>query len=121
MAYTVGMIEAEMEARVRAGGANGNRTTGNLVAYRVTHRDTRINADDQHPDCQLHDHVFIFNATWDAVEGKWKATELGQVKHDLPFYEAAYHNRLASNIKALGYGIERKGKSSRSPVWVTTW
>ncbi len=111
VAYTVGLIEAEMQGRVRAGGRQENRTTGNLVAYRVTHRDTRINADDQRPDCQLHDHCFIFNATYDPVEGKWKAAELGQIKHDLPYYEAAYHNRLASNLKDLGYGIERKGKS----------
>jgi hypothetical protein len=33
------------------------------------------------------------------------------VKHDLPFYEAVYHNRLAANLKRLGYGVERKGKA----------
>jgi conjugative relaxase-like TrwC/TraI family protein len=111
VAYTVGVIEDEMQARVRADGRMENRTTGNIVAYRVTHRDTRINADDQMPDPNLHDHVFFFNATWDEAEGKWKAAELGQIKHDLPFYEAAYHNRLAANLKELGYGIEKKGKS----------
>lgn len=111
VAYTVGLLEADMQARVRTGGANGNRTTGNLVAYRVTHRDTRINPEDAKPDPQLHDHVFIFNATWDGVDGKWKAAELGQIKHDLPYYEAAYHNRLAANLRAIGYGIERRGKA----------
>lgn len=111
VAYTVGLLEKDMQARVRSGGEQGNRTTGNLVAYRVTHRDTRINADDQRPDMSLHDHVFVFNATWDDVDGKWKAAELGQIKHDLPYYEAAYHARLASNLKALGYGVERKGKA----------
>ena len=111
VSYTVGLIEAEMQARVRAGGENGNRTTGNIVAYRVTHRDTRINADDAMPDPQLHDHVFFFNATWDAKEEKWKAAELGQIKHDLPYYESIFHNRLAANIKELGYGIEKKGKA----------
>lgn len=109
--YTVGLIEQDMQARVRTGGANGNRTTGNLVAYRVTHRDTRINADDQMPDPNLHDHCFIFNATYDPVEQKWKAAEIGQIKHDAPFYEAVYANRLAGNLKGLGYGIERKGKA----------
>lgn len=109
--YTVGMIEKDMQARVRAGGANENRATGNLVAYRATHRDIRINADDHMPDPQLPDHVFIFNATHDAVEDKWKAAEIGQIKHDAPFYEAAYHSRLAHNLKEIGYGIERKGKA----------
>lgn len=111
VSYTVGLLEKDMQARVRAGGRNENRTTGNLVAYRVTHRDTRINAEDQMPDPQLHDHVFVFNATYDAVEDKWKAAELGQIKHDLPFYEAAFHNRLAGNLQELGYGVERRGRA----------
>lgn len=111
VAYTVGYIEKDMQARVRIGGANENRTTGNLVAYRVTHRDTRISAEDSMPDMSLHDHVFIFNATFDPVERKWKAAEIGQLKHDAPYYEAMYHNRLASNIRTLGYGVRRKDKA----------
>jgi conjugative relaxase-like TrwC/TraI family protein len=109
--YVFGLIEQDSQARVRVGGANTNRTTGNLIATGFTHRDTRINADDQMPDMSLHTHLFIQNATNDPMEAKWKAAELGQIKHDLPFYEAAFHNRLASNLKALGYGIERKGKA----------
>ena len=111
VSYVVGLIEKDMQGRVRQGYANANRTTGNLVAYRVTHRDTRINADDQMPDMNLHDHVFVFNATFDPVERQWKAAELGQIKHDLPYFEAAYHNRLAANLKTLGYGVERKGRA----------
>src|SRR5689334_18559450 len=91
VAYAMGFVERDMQARVRTAGRNENRTTGNLVAYRVTHRDTRVNLDtqiprDHHhdvnlfsdeskpnaaakwagkpmPDPQLHDHCFIFNAT----------------------------------------------------------
>ena len=111
VAYAMSYIEADMQTRVRVGGANTNRTTGNMLAYRVTHRDTRINADDQMPDPSLHDHVFVMNLTYDQVEEKFKAAEVGQIKHDAPYYEAIFHNRLASNLKSLGYGIERKGKS----------
>lgn len=110
VAYAMGFVEADMQARVRVGGANENRATGNMFAYRVTHRDTRINADDQMPDPSLHDHVFVLNLTYDQVEQKFKAAEVAQIKHDAPFYEAIYHNRLAANLKALGYGVERKGK-----------
>jgi conjugative relaxase-like TrwC/TraI family protein len=109
--YTMGLVEEDMQGRVRIGGRDDNRVTGNMVAYRVTHRDTRISADDQKPDMSLHDHVFIFNATFDPVEKKWKAAEIGQIKHDAPFYEAIYHSRLASNLKALGYGIRRDAKA----------
>ena len=109
VSYVMGMIESEIQTRVR-GGRDGDRVTGNMVAWRVTHRDTRISAEDSHPDPSLHCHVFVLNTTYDAVEGKWKACQMGQIKHDAPFYEAAYHNRLAANLKGLGYGIRRKGK-----------
>ena len=111
----MGFVEADMQTRVRVGGKNDDRVTGNMVAYRVTHRDTRINADDQKPDMSLHDHVFVLNATYDPVEGKWKAAQMGQIKHDAPYYEAIYHNRLASNLSDLGYGIDARTRPSRSP------
>ena len=109
--YAMGILEADVRTRVRVGGKNEDRVTGNMVAYRVTHRDTRINVEDRKPDMELHDHVFVLNCTYDAVEGKWKAAQMGQIKHDAPYYEAIYHNRLASNLRDLGYGIRRKGKS----------
>jgi conjugative relaxase-like TrwC/TraI family protein len=111
VAYTMKYIEADMKARVRVGGKNEDRVTANMVAYRVTHRDTRISAEDQLPDMSLHDHVFVVNATYDKVEHKWKAAQMGDIKHDAPYYEAAFHNRLASNLKDLGYGIRRDGKA----------
>jgi conjugative relaxase-like TrwC/TraI family protein len=108
--YAMGYIEADMSTRVR-GGRDGDRVTGNLVAYRVTHRDTRISAEDQMPDMELHDHVFVLNTTYDPVEDKWKACQIGEIKHDAPYYEAIYHNRLASNLRELGYGVRRDGKA----------
>lgn len=111
VAYAMKHVEADMQCRVRVSGLNENRTTGNMIAYRVTHRDTRINADDQMPDMSLHDHCFVLNATFDPVEKKWKAAELGQIKHDACYYESLFHNRLAHNLKELGYGIRREGKA----------
>ncbi|QEH36548.1 Multifunctional conjugation protein TraI [Aquisphaera giovannonii] len=109
--YAMSFVEADMQGRVRVGGKNEDRTTGNMVACRFTHRDTRISADDGRPDMSLHDHVFVLNTTHDPVEGKWKAAQMGQIKHDAPYYEAIYHNRLASNLRELGYGIRRKDKA----------
>ncbi|WP_435008027.1 MobF family relaxase [Tundrisphaera lichenicola] len=109
--YAMFFVEADMQGRVRIGGKSEDRTTGNMVACRFTHRDTRISAEDQMPDMSLHDHVFVLNTTYDAVEGKWKAAQMGQIKHDAPYYEAIYHNRLAANLRELGYGIRRKDKA----------
>ncbi len=108
--YVMEKIESEIQTRVR-GGRDGDRVTGNMVAWHVTHRDTRINADDQHPDMSLHSHVFVLNTTYDHVEDKWKACQMGQIKHDAPYFESLYHNRLASNLKDLGYGIRRDAKA----------
>ena len=113
VAYAMRYVEAEMRGRVREGGKNEDRVTGNMVAMRVTHRDTRINGDDAMPDMSLHDHVVVFNATYDSLEQKWKAAQIADIKHDAPFYEAIYHNRLASNLQQLGYGIRRKGQGVR--------
>ena len=109
--YAMEFVEADMRGRVRVGGKNEDRVTGNMVAFRVTHRDTRVSGDDAMPDMSLHDHVVLMNATEDKVEGKWKAAEIGQIKHDAPYYEAIYHNRLAANLRDLGYGILRKDKA----------
>ena len=111
VAYAMRYVETDMRGRIRVGGKNDDRVTGNMVAMRVTHRDTRINGDDSMPDMSLHDHVVVFNATFDQVEQKWKAAQVGPIKHDAPYYEAIYHNRLAANLRKLGYGIRRKGKS----------
>jgi conjugative relaxase-like TrwC/TraI family protein len=101
--YAMGFVETDMRTRVRVGSADHDRVTGNLVAYRVTHRDTRINPSDQRPVMSLHCHVFVFNATFDPVEQRWKAAQIGDIKHDTPFYEAIFHHRLAWNLRDLGY------------------
>ncbi|MFO0958263.1 MAG: MobF family relaxase [Isosphaeraceae bacterium] len=111
VAYAMSFVEKDMRARVRVGGENTDRITGNMIAHLQTHRDTRILAEDQLPDMSLHTHAFVFNLTHDPVEGKWKAAEMGQIKHDAPYYEAIYHNRLASNLRQLGYGVRKKDKA----------
>lgn len=111
VAYAMRQIEADMKTRVRVGKADEDRVTGNLFAYRVTHRDTRINAEDQRPDPHLHDHVFVMNLTYDPFEEKYKAAQVADIKHDANYYEAIYMNRLAHNLKGLDYGIRRDKKA----------
>jgi conjugative relaxase-like TrwC/TraI family protein len=108
VAYAMGQVERDMRVRVRAGGKDEDRITGNMIALRVTHRTTRPNEDDFTPDMALHDHVFVINASFDDEEGgKAKAAQVGDIVHDAPYYEALYHNRLACNLRALGYGVRR--------------
>jgi conjugative relaxase-like TrwC/TraI family protein len=105
---TLARIEADVLARVRKGGRDEDRRTGNLVWARFDHYETRpINGV---PDCHRHAHIWIFNATFDGTEGAWKAVQMGQVKADMPYYEAYFHARLAEMLHSAGYGIRRTEK-----------
>ncbi len=107
VADTLREIERGVQTRVRTRGRNENRITGNMVWAEFIHFTAR--PVDGVPDPHLHLHAFIPNATWDPAERRWKAIELGDVKRDAPYYQAAYHARLAERLTALGYGIERTG------------
>ena len=102
---TMTEIEAGMQARVRDNGKWENRETGNIVYGEFVHFTTR--PIDGVPDPHLHSHCFIFNATYDKVDKKWKAGEFGQIKQDAPYYEAVFHSKLAQNLENLGYRAER--------------
>jgi len=103
-------IEARMETRVRGADEDGNqrdenRTTGNMVYAAFVHTVTRrINGI---PDPQYHIHCYVFNATFDPVEERWKAGQFMNLKADAPFFEAAFNARLADKLLAAGYGIRR--------------
>lgn len=108
VADTMREIERGVQTRVRTRGRNENRLTGNMVWAEFVHFTAR--PVDGVPDPHLHLHAFIPNATWDPAERRWKAIELGDVKRDAPYYQAAYHARLAERLTALGYYIERRGE-----------
>ncbi len=101
-------LEAEARTRVRVGGGRGDRQTGNLVWAEFIHTTTRpVNGI---PDPHLHAHCFVFNATFDREEQRWKAAEFAELKRTAGFYEALFHSRLAAGIAACGYQVEPKGR-----------
>ena len=62
-------FEAFAATRIRAGGAQNDRMTGNFVSALFTHDTSRA------LDPHLHTHCIVFNATFDPVEGRWKALQ----------------------------------------------
>ena len=98
-------------ARVRKGGVDSDRLTGNMVWASFVHRTTR--PVDGVPDPQLHCHATVFNATFDAVEDRWKAAQLANIVRDKGYYQAEFHSRFAKKLSELGYGIERDKNSFR--------
>src|SRR5580693_4691507 len=70
-------IESEMKTRVRRGGLDENRNTGNMVWAEFIHTTSR--PVDGVPDPQLHAHCFVFNTTWDDEEQRWKAGQFAEL------------------------------------------
>ncbi len=111
---TMADIERRMEARVRGKDEDGflrdeDRVTGNLLYAAFTHTVTR--PVDGVPDPHYHIHAFVFNASFDELEQRWKAGQFGNIKRDAPFYEAAFNARLAKELVEAGYGIRRTERS----------
>jgi conjugative relaxase-like TrwC/TraI family protein len=103
---TMREIETEMKTRVRMGGQQTDRTTGNMVWAEFIHTTSR--PVDGVPDPQLHAHVFAFNTTWDAEESRWKAAQFRELKRDAPYFQAAFRVRLAGKLQELKFNVERK-------------
>src|SRR6202045_2975976 len=103
---TMREIEVEMKTRVRMGGQDTDRTTGNMAWAEFIHTTSR--PVDGLPDPQLHAHVFAFNTTWDEEEERWKAGQFRELKRDAPYFQAAFRVRLANRLQDLGFGVERK-------------
>src|ERR1017187_10342506 len=90
---TMAEMEANVQTRVRKNGADHDRTTGNMIWAEHIHRTARpvTKGDAQTVDPQLHAHATVFNATFDPVEKRWKAIQLGSIVRDKGYYQAAFH------------------------------
>jgi conjugative relaxase-like TrwC/TraI family protein len=101
-------VERDMKTRVRMHGKDEDRKTGNCVWAEFVHDVSR--PVDVLPDPHLHTHAYLINVTWDAVEGRFKAAQIGDVKGEGEYYQAVYLAALAREMVTLGYGIERRGR-----------
>ena len=97
---TLREIEAVASTRVRRGGADSDRTTGNLVAAVVTHDTNRA------LDPQLHTHVCIMNLTYDEVENRWKGMQPSAFYRHQGYFREVCYNRLAARMRDAGYELE---------------
>jgi len=102
-------IEPDMQSRVRKGGADFDRLTGNSLTAGFNHATDRPVDDQTPPDMHWHKHLLLWNATYDPVEQRIKAGQVGDIVRDKGYYRAAFYSRLAGKLAALGYGIDRLG------------
>jgi conjugative relaxase-like TrwC/TraI family protein len=92
-------MEESAATRVRVGGRDEDRVTGEFVAAGFRHDCSRS------LDPQLHTHVVVFNATFDSVEQRWKALQAGEIYEAINFYTEVYRSELAAGLKDLGYRL----------------
>jgi len=97
-------LEQFAASRVRQGGKNEHRVTGNLVGAEFLHNSSRT------LDPQLHTHFVLFNCTYDRTELRWKALETFVMHEAIHYGTEVYRNELARRLHALGYDTERTAK-----------
>ena len=95
-------LQAFASTRVRKNGQCTDRTTGNIVAAVFRHDTSRA------LDPHLHTHCIVFNATFDPVEGRWKALQNHDMLMAHKFIENVYYHELSRALRQFGYGIENK-------------
>lgn len=103
---TMADIEKDMWTRVRRGGQkDGSRPTGEMISAEFLHRTTR--PVDGYPDPHLHEHFFVFNATWDPIEKRYKAADFREIYTQMPDYQVEFFTRLSVYLRELGYQIRK--------------
>jgi hypothetical protein len=98
-------MEEDMQARVRKGKQDSDRTTGNFCYAEFVHLTSRPVNGLVCP--QLHSHLYTFNCTHDFVEGQWKAGQFGKIKGDAYYWQAVQQARFSRRLQDLGYSIRR--------------
>ncbi len=97
-------FETVAATRVRAGKAESDRITKNFAAALFTHDTSRA------LDPHLHTHCIVFNATFDAVENRWKALQNHELLRAKKFVENAYYHELARELRSFGYIIRNRAR-----------
>ncbi len=104
-------LEAMATTRVRKGGRQEDRLTGNLLWYAKEDAETRPAKEDKMPDWDRHIHFVVFNLTHDATEGEWKAVKFRPIMDLRKWFSHRFDMRLSHKLTELGYGIETKYKA----------
>lgn len=103
-------IETLVTTRIRKGGANDEKVTGNAIFFSFEHPETRPAKSDNMPDPDRHIHNVMCNITWAADEEQWKAIRFRPIMDTRRLFDRSFDARLASKLTDLGYNIETKHK-----------
>jgi conjugative relaxase-like TrwC/TraI family protein len=105
--HVMSVIEADVQSRIRMDGMDADRTTGNF-AYAGFRHTTARPVKNKPPDPHPHWHMFAFNATKDAEEGRIKAAQMADIFRDRSYYEALFLSLVAGDFREKGFALERR-------------
>ena len=105
-------FEAFASTRIRTSRQQADRLTGNFAAALFTHDTSRA------LDPHLHTHCIVINATFDAVEQRWKALQNHALLRARKFAENAYYHELARELVSFGYRIQNRARGDFEIVGV---
>lgn len=99
--------------RLRVDKQDASIYTGSLMGSMFTHtlgRPTKGTNKNQAsvPDFQLHTHMLLANATYDADKGRWYALDGDFLLKHSDYFRAFYNATMANQLHMLGYQLELK-------------
>jgi len=97
-------FESFAATRVRKSKADNSRFTRNVISGLFTHDTSRA------LDPHLHTHCIVFNATFDAVEQRWKALQNYEMLRARKYVEAVYYHDLIRDLRSFGYAIKSQSR-----------
>jgi conjugative relaxase-like TrwC/TraI family protein len=106
--WIMDQMEPDAATRVRAGGADHDRKTGNWAYAGWLQFDSRPDDKTHMPVIQIHRHHTVFNLTNDKEADRITALQIGKVKENADLWMPLFHNELARRVRQLGYGITRE-------------
>ncbi|MCI0748856.1 MAG: relaxase domain-containing protein, partial [Verrucomicrobia subdivision 3 bacterium] len=106
-------FEAFAATRIRTGGAQNDRLTGNFAGALFTHDTSRA------LDPHIHTHCIVFNATFDSTENRWKALQNYELLRARKFAENAYYHELVRELRSFGYRIRNHARGDFQIVGVS--
>jgi conjugative relaxase-like TrwC/TraI family protein len=106
--WIMDQMEPDAATRVRAGGADHDRRTGNWAYAGWLQFDSRPDDKTEMPVIQIHRHHTVFNLTNDKEADRTTALQIGLVKENADLWMPLFHNELARRVRELGYGIKRE-------------
>jgi conjugative relaxase-like TrwC/TraI family protein len=105
-------LECLAGTQVHQGRKTSERLTGKVVCALFRHETSRA------LDPHLHTHCIMFNATYDAVENRWKALSNYEMLQARKYVENLYYHELARDLHRFGYEIENHSRGDFQVVGI---